>query len=416
MQRRSNANIALFGRSGAGKSSFINYILGDNVAPTGCGEPVTAAFDEYEYVFRNGISIRIIDSKGLEVDGCNETVDEILQFLENRNKGNSVPEWVHSIFYCINVDRARLESKEVNFIQKVSKTVGYPVHIIITHCRGGNNATNELAMQDKIREDVGESAKVYCVNSVAYTAKTGEAFHQFGKELVIRGLIDLLWENTAKKIARNYAAQMRSGLLSIIDGIKSEYIKSIDAAKASDLRKGRLPGNGFEESTVATKRFIQEMNASYDDSINSFLHMYCSLANSLGAEHIKQFSPYALSYDVLLDDSLEDELEHWYTKRVNETSSKTGMKAVLDSIDCMLHYKDTYKEPALFLCKEMKKRIPSQEKIERDIFEMLRNVKEENALHSQSIHLITKIGVNDLCPCGSGRKFKKCCKGKGIYD
>lgn len=27
-----------------------------------------------------------------------------------------------------------------------------------------------------------------------------------------------------------------------------------------------------------------------------------------------------------------------------------------------------------------------------------------------------KIGRNELCPCGSGKKFKKCCLGKGIYD
>lgn len=27
-----------------------------------------------------------------------------------------------------------------------------------------------------------------------------------------------------------------------------------------------------------------------------------------------------------------------------------------------------------------------------------------------------KIGRNEICPCGSGRKFKKCCIGKGIYD
>ncbi len=25
---------------------------------------------------------------------------------------------------------------------------------------------------------------------------------------------------------------------------------------------------------------------------------------------------------------------------------------------------------------------------------------------------MTKIGRNDLCPCGSGRKFKKCCEPK----
>ena len=27
-----------------------------------------------------------------------------------------------------------------------------------------------------------------------------------------------------------------------------------------------------------------------------------------------------------------------------------------------------------------------------------------------------KIGRNDPCPCGSGKKYKKCCIGKGIYD
>ena len=29
---------------------------------------------------------------------------------------------------------------------------------------------------------------------------------------------------------------------------------------------------------------------------------------------------------------------------------------------------------------------------------------------------IIKVGANDPCPCGSGKKFKKCCRGKGIYD
>ena len=27
-----------------------------------------------------------------------------------------------------------------------------------------------------------------------------------------------------------------------------------------------------------------------------------------------------------------------------------------------------------------------------------------------------KIGVNDPCPCGSGKKFKKCCRGNGMFD
>jgi len=30
--------------------------------------------------------------------------------------------------------------------------------------------------------------------------------------------------------------------------------------------------------------------------------------------------------------------------------------------------------------------------------------------------LAPKVGRNDPCPCGSGKKFKKCCMNKGIYD
>ncbi|MEM8638226.1 MAG: SEC-C metal-binding domain-containing protein [Cyanobacteria bacterium P01_G01_bin.54] len=27
-----------------------------------------------------------------------------------------------------------------------------------------------------------------------------------------------------------------------------------------------------------------------------------------------------------------------------------------------------------------------------------------------------KLGNNDLCPCGSGRRFKRCCRNSGRYD
>ncbi|MEM9216364.1 MAG: SEC-C metal-binding domain-containing protein [Cyanobacteria bacterium P01_F01_bin.150] len=30
--------------------------------------------------------------------------------------------------------------------------------------------------------------------------------------------------------------------------------------------------------------------------------------------------------------------------------------------------------------------------------------------------LFEKLGRNDLCPCGSGRRFKRCCMKSGIYD
>ena len=32
------------------------------------------------------------------------------------------------------------------------------------------------------------------------------------------------------------------------------------------------------------------------------------------------------------------------------------------------------------------------------------------------VRKVKKVGRNDPCPCGSGKKFKRCCIGKGIYD
>ncbi|MEM7496999.1 MAG: SEC-C metal-binding domain-containing protein [Pseudomonadota bacterium] len=32
------------------------------------------------------------------------------------------------------------------------------------------------------------------------------------------------------------------------------------------------------------------------------------------------------------------------------------------------------------------------------------------------VELTEKLGRNDLCPCGSGKRFKRCCLGGGRYD
>ncbi|MEM6944636.1 MAG: SEC-C metal-binding domain-containing protein [Pseudomonadota bacterium] len=32
------------------------------------------------------------------------------------------------------------------------------------------------------------------------------------------------------------------------------------------------------------------------------------------------------------------------------------------------------------------------------------------------VALVEKLGRNDLCPCGSGKRFKRCCLASGRYD
>lgn len=124
------------------------------------------------------------------------------------------------------------------------------------------------------------------------------------------------------------------------------------------------------------------------------------------------FSQYILTYSVIFDDSLFGEVNRDLIVKANYSTTDV----LLDMILIRNKIRNKCKEPIIDLHKKMRGRVPSQKKIEQDIFEMLQNAKEENARHSPVVRVYKKAGPNELCPCGSGRKFKKCCIGKGIYD
>ena len=72
------ARILLLGKTGVGKSSFINYFIGQDVAKIGIGKPVTQELEEYELEYK-GTYLSITDSKGLEV----ENSEQIKKSLED---------------------------------------------------------------------------------------------------------------------------------------------------------------------------------------------------------------------------------------------------------------------------------------------------------------------------------------------
>lgn len=65
-------NILVIGKTGVGKSSFINYFLGQDVAETGTGKPVTKpGFYEFSFAME-GFPVILYDSWGLEADKYQE--------------------------------------------------------------------------------------------------------------------------------------------------------------------------------------------------------------------------------------------------------------------------------------------------------------------------------------------------------
>ena len=98
-----SAKILLLGKTGVGKSAFINYFVGREVAKSEHGKPATLInFEPYiAEGFDHSNKITICDTKGLESLNANEQIKEIINEIVQRNKSDNIFDWFHTIFYCI---------------------------------------------------------------------------------------------------------------------------------------------------------------------------------------------------------------------------------------------------------------------------------------------------------------------------
>jgi uncharacterized protein (DUF697 family)/predicted GTPase len=121
-------NLAIFGKTGTGKSTLINAVFGEDVAPTGIGEPVTRA--NHLYLHRAGF-FGLIDTRGLEIGtGTDQIIAELGDYLtEMRTK--PLAEQVHVAWYCVRASDRRFEDTEAEFIRRLH-SLDLPVVVVLT--------------------------------------------------------------------------------------------------------------------------------------------------------------------------------------------------------------------------------------------------------------------------------------------
>lgn len=221
-----HANIMILGRTGMGKSSFINYLLDEDVCKTGIGAPITQGFDVYEYDrVKNGDSLglplRIYDSKGLEVLDYSGIKQDIIAFVKKQRKNEDVYQWIHSIFYCVNVTGNRFEPEEASFIKALSNEVAQTVHIILTHCKQTPEGLQQSeGMEKRIKSQLEDARiRVYCVNSVASQTRKG-VFPAFGREEVLNQIVELLWADICYRVSKKYVKEMHATLIKYVDVVQ----------------------------------------------------------------------------------------------------------------------------------------------------------------------------------------------------
>ncbi|MGI5191111.1 DUF697 domain-containing protein [Promicromonospora sp. CA-289599] len=120
-------NLAVVGGTGVGKSSLVNAIFGEDLAPTGIGLPVTRGIDYYT---NPDGSLGIWDFEGFEVGSSRspaEVVRDNLETIANGPNGQRIA----AVWYCIASTAARLQPAEIAVISEF-KDQGLPVVIVLT--------------------------------------------------------------------------------------------------------------------------------------------------------------------------------------------------------------------------------------------------------------------------------------------
>jgi len=121
-------NLAIFGKTGVGKSTLINAIFGEEVAPTGVGRPVTMDSNFYEH--RDGF-LGVFDSRGLEIGKDTEAVIAELEAEMKKRREGPLSDQIHVAWYCFRADGRRFEDTEAEFIRRLDK-LGLPIVGVLT--------------------------------------------------------------------------------------------------------------------------------------------------------------------------------------------------------------------------------------------------------------------------------------------
>jgi small GTP-binding protein len=150
-------NILVVGRTGVGKSTLINAVLGEKLAETGAGKPITKSYAIYEHPLVN-----MIDSKGWEggAEGDQSFRDDTKRLLQQRRTTNP-DEHIHVVWYVLAASDARFQEYDAQLVREAFG--GIPVLFVLTKCDTARDA--DIA---QVEQAITDATKVMAQQATKY--------------------------------------------------------------------------------------------------------------------------------------------------------------------------------------------------------------------------------------------------------
>ena len=121
-------NLAVFGKTGVGKSTLVNAVFGRDVARTGVGLPVTRGLVYHRHP--DGF-LGVYDSEGFETGTAGDIIIDGLRSLVAEHRERPLDERIHAVWYLVRWSDRRFERAQSDFVRALHE-VGLPVVVVMS--------------------------------------------------------------------------------------------------------------------------------------------------------------------------------------------------------------------------------------------------------------------------------------------
>jgi GTP-binding protein EngB required for normal cell division len=247
-------NVLVIGKTGTGKSGFINYLFGKEVAQSDAGRPQTKeGFHKNTLKIQDLPPVNVFDSWGLEADKHEKWMELLNKELEKRGTSKPAQEWFHSVFYCIQASGHRVEPADVAIVNRLIEQK-YPVTILLTKSDLVSEE-DEIKMQETVNQEFQGKVKAIpiCIGAETRNGKT----KPFGRDKVIASMKSNCYLGLANRLPLHLRDILDENLmlwkkeaLRIINsvGYTDDKEKLTELKNLSDKKSKDIPGKLKEEA------------------------------------------------------------------------------------------------------------------------------------------------------------------------